>query len=447
NVRRHADMAATDAAAAPPEEPGAMQEEQGTRPIRSPLGEPQPEANPSAYVLSPPFEADGGAAWMIALPEGLQAVTDTDDRPNRSPLRLLEDGAPLGPGHATHRDIREKGQGLYSFWKTGLWFSTADGSDPNRNGRVYAVAREQPPERVPAPQSVPMFAGGLGSLPAPGPPVDGRGANGTVFSVFGDLKLSQCPVCHSSAITPLWRMPMAALQEPIQVFGGYFNQVPTLQIPSIAYCFDLCTDCESIFLNPVPSKQKEQYRTTEHYVRKMETASEWQGYEDVYDSIAKWIPADATVMMDAACGVGQYLHVARQRSTHAWRRMVGLELAESYVRYMRARGFEAYAFDLDNDDLSPLVEPGSVDFITFSEAFEHVERPLDALRKLVAALRPGGRLYFTAQRYGADVQAAVRPGEPIYIGEKVVAQIPQALGCRIVNMSTSSMRYYIVLEK
>jgi len=41
----------------------------------------------------------------------------------------------------------------------------------------------------------------------------------------------------------------------------------------------------------------------------------------------------------------------------------------------------------------------------------------------------------------------VRPGEPIYIGPRVVNDLPRHLGCRIVNMTTSRMRYYIVLEK
>jgi len=276
-------------------------------------------------------------------------------------------------------------------------------------------------------------------------PLHGQG--GLLYSVYGNRQLSACPVCHGTDTVALWRMPMANLKESISLFGGYFNQVPTLQVPGIVFCFDFCHGCESIFLNPVPASQKEQYRNTDHYVRKMQSEAEWQGYEDVYNTFAKWIPPRATVMMDAACGIGQYLHVARKRGTHAWRRLVGLELADKYVEHMREEGFEAYAFDIDNDDLLAHVEPDSIDFITFCEAFEHVEHPLDALRKLIAVLRPGGRLYFTAQRYGRDVQAAVRPGEPIYIGERVVDQMPERLGCRIVDLTTSGMRYYIVLEK
>lgn len=420
-------------------------------PSGHPLRESDAKTAPCC-ILTKPFIADGGAAWRATLPTELHSLTDTDEAPSYSPLRLLEDGVALGPGHALHQLIRQKGGGLYSFWKRELWFSTSGGDDPNVDGHVYSVTWD--PATAPAPTPQPAVI--AGAVPAPlaavdlaamGDLVTVRGRQGVLFSVFGDRQLQSCPVCHSTQIEPLWRMPMANLKDPISLFGGYFNQVPTLQVPGVIYCFDFCYGCESIFLNPVPAAQKEQYRTTDHYVRKMETAAEWQGYEDVYNTFARWIPADATVMIDAACGIGQYLHVARKRATHQWRRMIGLELAEKYVAHMHEQGLEAYAFDVDNDDLLAVVEPNSIDFITFCEAFEHVERPLDALRKLLAVLRPGGRLYFTAQRYGTDVQAAVRPGEPIYIGEKVVKEIPQRLGCRIVDVSTSGMRYYVVLEK
>ena len=274
-----------------------------------------------------------------------------------------------------------------------------------------------------------------------------HGQQGLLFTEFGERRLSHCPVCGSPETSLLWRMPATTLPQPIEVFGGYFNQVPTLQVPGLVYAFDFCRDCESIFLNPVTTSQKEEYRTSEHYIRKMRTPAEWHEYDTIYDRFAPSIPSGATVMIDAACGLGQYLHVARQRGTHQWRRLVGLELAEKYVEHMRGEGFEAHVFDMDEDDLLAIVPADSADFITFCEAFEHVERPLDALRKLIATLRPGGRLFFTAQRYGTDVQAAVRPGEPIYIGEKLLGELPQRLGCRVVNVSTSTMRYYVVLEK
>lgn len=63
----------------------------------------------------------------------------------RSKLILLEDGAPLGPAHAQHQDIRDKGHGLFSHWGGygtpgtvyALYFSASDNSNPITNGRVY----------------------------------------------------------------------------------------------------------------------------------------------------------------------------------------------------------------------------------------------------------------------------------------------------------------------
>ena len=68
-------------------------------------------------------------------------LCDDTRHPRRSPLRLLEDGKPLGPAHALHQSISEEGGGRYSHWSDNtLIFSTSDNSDPNANGREYSVA-------------------------------------------------------------------------------------------------------------------------------------------------------------------------------------------------------------------------------------------------------------------------------------------------------------------
>jgi pectate lyase len=58
---------------------------------------------------------------------------------NASPLELLEDDRPLGPAHTVHDTIREDGRGGYSHWRGGLYFSTSDNSNPETNGRRYAI--------------------------------------------------------------------------------------------------------------------------------------------------------------------------------------------------------------------------------------------------------------------------------------------------------------------
>ena len=50
----------------------------------------------------------------------------------------------IGKPHSIHREIDEKGGGLYSHWAGSLLFSTSDHSDPRRNGRRYSF--DLPPD-------------------------------------------------------------------------------------------------------------------------------------------------------------------------------------------------------------------------------------------------------------------------------------------------------------
>lgn len=104
-----------------------------------------------AWVLSPPFRPESGSAWLASLPSELHELTDCNDAPRRSRLRLLEDGKECGRPHSPHRAIREPGRGRYSFWVRYLFFSTSDDSDPNMNGRTYtAILPEVGPEQAAA---------------------------------------------------------------------------------------------------------------------------------------------------------------------------------------------------------------------------------------------------------------------------------------------------------
>ncbi len=83
--------------------------------------------------LNAPFRHREGLSWGIAVPEdGDILATEA-----LSKMRLYENGAAIGPGHALHTDIEQNGAGRYSHWKKYLFFSTSDGSDPNTNGRLY----------------------------------------------------------------------------------------------------------------------------------------------------------------------------------------------------------------------------------------------------------------------------------------------------------------------
>jgi SAM-dependent methyltransferase len=277
-----------------------------------------------------------------------------------------------------------------------------------------------------------------------------RNANvSTIHGMYGEIRKTSCPVCGSSSIRNQWRIPMTSINPPATLFGGYFNQVPTLKSPFTIYAFDACEDCESIFLNPdIPrERQIESYRRSSHYIKKMEDQNEWRGYAERYEMMRKFVPTGASAIIDAASGLGQIATLARQDRSHAWQRVVALELSSAYVENMRSQGIEAYELDIDNDALEARLDAAAFDFVVFFEAFEHVMWPTKALEKLLRTLRPGGRLFFSAQRYGPDVNAAVRPGEPIYIGQKYLELIETFLPCKVIDVAPTGTRYFIVIEK
>jgi hypothetical protein len=76
---------------------------------------------------------------------------DSNTTPTQSNVLVLENGAPLGPAHSLHADIRALGGGRYSQSGTSLYFSASDNSDPTANGRSYTYA-------VPAGATCPLRA-------------------------------------------------------------------------------------------------------------------------------------------------------------------------------------------------------------------------------------------------------------------------------------------------
>ncbi|MFW5652931.1 MAG: class I SAM-dependent methyltransferase, partial [Planctomycetota bacterium] len=89
--------------------------------------------------LNRPFQHVGGHCWAADVPD-LASRADDLQHPRRSPVLLLEDDRLLQRPHSMHADIREKGEGRYSHWGTVVYFATSDGSNPNENGRSYAIS-------------------------------------------------------------------------------------------------------------------------------------------------------------------------------------------------------------------------------------------------------------------------------------------------------------------
>jgi hypothetical protein len=107
----------------------------------------------TAYLVPREFEIpvkaaslvpNGGHAFAVRLvlpnlPPYSVFRTDGVGAETSSALELAEDGRTLGPPHALHSEVREKGAGRFSYWNHDLYFSTSDNSNPQVNGRVYTA--------------------------------------------------------------------------------------------------------------------------------------------------------------------------------------------------------------------------------------------------------------------------------------------------------------------
>jgi glycosyltransferase involved in cell wall biosynthesis len=93
---------------------------------------------PNTLILNKPYLHQGGFAWKCSL-NHLDDIADTLSSPSRSPVLLFENEKPLLPGHSIHDEIYQLGEGRFSHWDKYLLFSTTDGTNPNKNGRIYTI--------------------------------------------------------------------------------------------------------------------------------------------------------------------------------------------------------------------------------------------------------------------------------------------------------------------
>ena len=94
--------------------------------------------------LTGPFRKEGRYGYFVPGLRPFREQSDSLLSKFRSTAVLCEDGVAIGVGHDLHDDIRKKGRGRFSHWSGTLFFSTPDNSDPNENGREYALVFREP---------------------------------------------------------------------------------------------------------------------------------------------------------------------------------------------------------------------------------------------------------------------------------------------------------------
>lgn len=277
------------------------------------------------------------------------------------------------------------------------------------------------------------------------------------MKVFGDTERTSCPICLSTDINPLWRVPLSPMKE-IEINGAFTGMFPILDLESTIYWYSVCCTCESIFLSPYDSSTRRSYRTSEFHSSKFEDKERWAGYQRQYDAHIK--PALAGLqagsplrLLDAGCGAGQYLFCALADTSFKFSALVGMELSKPAIDKINleadTRGLTSiisgYQVDLDAGHELLDLELPAFDFIVLSEVFEHLEAPFTAMKEMAAALVRGGRIFYTAQC--PEGKLPIRPAEPIYMSAKGQVLLLERVGLRALSVKLEAGRWKTVAEK
>ena len=273
----------------------------------------------------------------------------------------------------------------------------------------------------------------------------------TEFYAYGNVCHRVCPICGEPDTHSIWKIPFHRTREELRV-----NKMSVQFFPAFGaneyYEYFRCDACESIFLNPFDYLKKQEYASPHdaRAIRKIQRTADrndasWKGYVSRYEYMRPYISEKADVLIDAACGGGQYLILAREDQNLHAKRIIGLDLSPSVVQSVSTAGFEGHQCDLDCSQSLQVIPSATADFIIFSEAFEHVVLPFESMSNLVALLKGGARLFFSAQR--VDSELPVRPGENYCITTKGIEILVDRLGCRFVDRRESRGKWLAVIEK
>jgi SAM-dependent methyltransferase len=117
----------------------------------------------------------------------------------------------------------------------------------------------------------------------------------------------------------------------------------------------------------------------------------------LFARVQSWVRAQGlrrVHLLDVGCGTGVFLDLAQRAG---WR-VAGIEPGAAACAYARARfGLEVYCGTLDD---APLPQE-EFDVITLWHVLEHLPRPVESLRRLRAALAPGGLLLIAVPNFAS----------------------------------------------
>lgn len=159
------------------------------------------------------------------------------------------------------------------------------------------------------------------------------------------------------------------------------------------FSFQACRECGHVYLNPRPAAEElPLIYPSEYYAYDMEKSVNSLALKTKHfiekrkiRRLLRYCEAEEPRCLDIGCGDGRLLDAIASRGVprdHLW----GVELSESVVERLKARGYHGHFGRIEELDLPA----DSFDFILMFQVLEHVEDPPVILEAVSRLLAPGG---------------------------------------------------------
>lgn len=170
-----------------------------------------------------------------------------------------------------------------------------------------------------------------------------------------------------------------------------------------------CQNCNHVFLWPVPADVEGFYATPEYYEARMGDTDIGKLNAKLWPEQVRWlneVGLDALMgrtVADFGCGSGLFLDLVKGVAAET----VGIDSGVHFERHLAANG---HRFLNNPEDLPP----ESLDVAVSFDTLEHVPDPVDFLRGVHRALKPGGTVFVGVPNQDDFLKALVPAYVPFF---------------------------------
>jgi|TARA_B110000879_G_scaffold211061_1_gene302663 2-polyprenyl-3-methyl-5-hydroxy-6-metoxy-1,4-benzoquinol methylase len=153
-----------------------------------------------------------------------------------------------------------------------------------------------------------------------------------------------------------------------------------------------CKSCGFVFCKNIPTKSEiVDYYSNNYELTKYFSPITVIRYNEILDEIEKYRKTGN--LLDIGAGYGFFLEIAKKRGWNVY----GTELTDKAINYCTEKGLSMFKGEIQNIDCGEL----EFDVIISIEVIEHVNNPIEYLKKCNEILRKGGNLYLTTPNFNS----------------------------------------------